>query len=447
MKAVVFAGPTIGPDDVATRGIRWRPPAAQGDVYRAALGRPAVIGIVDGYFSAVPAVWHKEILWAMSRGIHVLGAASMGALRAAELHPFGMVGVGAVFDGYRDGSYQADDEVAVAHGDADSGYRVMSDALVNIRATLDRAVHDEVLTPSVAGRLLDLARGLFYPERRYPRVLDLARQDPELRAFADQVTMFSRWLPSGRIDQKQADARALLQRVQQLVDTGVEAAPISFRLAQTQVWRQAQALSAAADTGGGPNTDLTLLRDELRLDGEYPEAYRQALLRHLMLREAHQRDLRPGRDTLAHAADRMRRRHQIDGKAAMDRWLADNDLSACDGERLIREQATLPLVDVVHQQEALVLLPDVLRLDGRYRTLASRAHAKADWLAQRGGRPPELADCGLAEDELWTWYFRHQRHSPVPEDLASYARAAGFSDLDEFRRAVLLDHAYHQEPR
>ena len=59
-----------------------------------ALERPVAIGLIDGYFERVPSVSHKEILWAMSQGIVVIGAASMGALRAAELAPFGMLGVG-----------------------------------------------------------------------------------------------------------------------------------------------------------------------------------------------------------------------------------------------------------------------------------------------------------------------------------------------------------------
>jgi hypothetical protein len=63
-------------------------------LYRAALAHPAAIGVIDGYFEVVPTVWHKEILWAMAQGIHVFGAASIGALRAAELDSFGMRGVG-----------------------------------------------------------------------------------------------------------------------------------------------------------------------------------------------------------------------------------------------------------------------------------------------------------------------------------------------------------------
>jgi len=51
-----------------------------------------------GYFEIVPTVWHKEILWAMDRGIHVYGGASIGALRAAELADFGMTGIGQIYE-------------------------------------------------------------------------------------------------------------------------------------------------------------------------------------------------------------------------------------------------------------------------------------------------------------------------------------------------------------
>src|SRR5512147_3214094 len=99
MNIVVFLGPTLAHTEArSVLDATYLPPAGQGDVYRAALKRPWAIGIVDGYFERVPAVWHKELLWAMSQGIHVFGAASMGALRALELAPFGMIGVGSVFD-------------------------------------------------------------------------------------------------------------------------------------------------------------------------------------------------------------------------------------------------------------------------------------------------------------------------------------------------------------
>src|SRR5262245_18526898 len=116
MRLVVFVGPTLRRQEIATPGtFVVEPPVRQGALYRAALTQPDAIGIVDGYFAGVPAVWHKEILFALAEGIPVFGAASMVSLRAAELYPFGMVGIGEIFEAFRDGRLEDDDEVAVTH--------------------------------------------------------------------------------------------------------------------------------------------------------------------------------------------------------------------------------------------------------------------------------------------------------------------------------------------
>src|SRR5215204_6859507 len=129
MKGVIFSGPSLPRDLVhEVPGVEWRPPVRQGDVYRAALTRPAIIAIIDGYFEVTPTAWHKEILWAMAQGIHVYGGASIGALRAAELDVFGMKGVGRIYQMYRDGVLQDDDEVAVLHGPAELRYPPLSEA-------------------------------------------------------------------------------------------------------------------------------------------------------------------------------------------------------------------------------------------------------------------------------------------------------------------------------
>ncbi len=159
MTLVVFAGPTIDPAtirsfvDATVKG-----PVSFGEVYRAGKQRPRAIAIIDGYFDRVPAVWHKEILWAMSEGVHVFGSSSMGALRAAELADFGMVGVGAIFEAYRSGELEDDDEVAVAHRRSEDGYAPTSEALVNIRATLARAVAAGVISMETSETLLSLAK-------------------------------------------------------------------------------------------------------------------------------------------------------------------------------------------------------------------------------------------------------------------------------------------------
>src|SRR5262245_46471096 len=99
----VFLGPTLAPD-VAAKHLDacYLPPAEQGAIFDAAKRlNPRGIALIDGAFAKVPAVRHKEILWAISRGIPVFGAASMGALRAAELHAYGMRGHGLIYRWYR----------------------------------------------------------------------------------------------------------------------------------------------------------------------------------------------------------------------------------------------------------------------------------------------------------------------------------------------------------
>ena len=172
MKCVVFVGPTLSLEEA--RGhpdAHYLPPAAQGDVYRAALRRPSAIGIIDGYFERVPAVWHKEILWAMAEGIPVFGSGSMGALRAVELAAFGMEGVGEVFRWYRDGLIEDDDEVALVHAPVEYGYKALSEPMVNIRATLAKAVALKVICAGTASRLETIAKQLYYPGRSYPAIL------------------------------------------------------------------------------------------------------------------------------------------------------------------------------------------------------------------------------------------------------------------------------------
>ena len=163
MRACVFVGPTLRAEDLPQDGdIVVLPPVAKGDVYRVAQERPSAIGIVDGYFEGVLSVWHKEILWAMAEGIHVFGSASMGALRAAELHQFGMRGIGRIFEAYRAGELEDDDEVAVIHGPAETGYLALSEAMVNIREDFGAAERNSIVAVATRDALIRIAKELFY---------------------------------------------------------------------------------------------------------------------------------------------------------------------------------------------------------------------------------------------------------------------------------------------
>jgi hypothetical protein len=238
MKAIIFAGPSLPPRlRPADASLEWRSPVRQGDLYRAALERPAVIGIVDGYFEAVPTVWHKEILWAMAHGIHVFGAASIGALRAAELDSFGMRGIGIIYEAYRDGVFVDDDEVAVLHGPEEVGYPPLTEAMVNIRATIAEAERRGVLASAAAARLSEVAKAVFYKERTYEGVLAAATESGVPNAC---LRDFIAWLPQGRVDQKGLDAEAMLAAIRAHLLSDAPLLRITYELADTVAWQAAR---------------------------------------------------------------------------------------------------------------------------------------------------------------------------------------------------------------
>ena len=70
-----------------------------------------MVGIIDGVFAQTLAISPGEIREAAVNGIDVYGASSMGALRAAEVSS--VVGIERVFEMYRTGLIDRDDEVAV----------------------------------------------------------------------------------------------------------------------------------------------------------------------------------------------------------------------------------------------------------------------------------------------------------------------------------------------
>lgn len=137
-RKLLFAGPSIAglslPEDVEVH-----PPARCGDLATLLDDPPATVALVDGVFKLAPTVWHKEIMGLLALGTRVIGGASLGALRAAELERFGMEGVGTIFDFYRSGLLVRDDAVMLVHAPAELGYAAFSLPLVDAEYTLAMA--------------------------------------------------------------------------------------------------------------------------------------------------------------------------------------------------------------------------------------------------------------------------------------------------------------------
>lgn len=164
----VFAGPSL-PATLRPDGpFEWRPPAAAGDILALAGRPPARMCLIDGLFDSCPAPWHKELLVLMARGTIVFGASSMGALRAAELHRFGMVGVGAIFRAYRDGRLHGDDEVALIHATGALDWAPLTVPMIEVRATLAAACRARLIDVQTARRIRALVRDIWFRDRDWP---------------------------------------------------------------------------------------------------------------------------------------------------------------------------------------------------------------------------------------------------------------------------------------
>ncbi|HTJ41494.1 MAG TPA: TfuA-like protein [Kofleriaceae bacterium] len=231
--AYVFLGPTLpAAEAIAICDAIVMPPVACGDVYRLVRdARPARIAIIDGYFERMAAVWHKELLFALERGVEVWGASSMGALRAAELRAFGMRGVGSICRAFARGRLTDDDEVAVVHGPAELGYPAMSTAMVDLRAGLARAT----ISSRSKARLLDRAKARFYRDRSWDALVDDARALRLPRRERDVIAALAARAPSAKAD----DARALLRTIAK--SRAARGRP-RWKLEPTWFWHQLRAI-------------------------------------------------------------------------------------------------------------------------------------------------------------------------------------------------------------
>lgn len=240
MRTIIFAGPSLAtiPSPQEFKG-RVFPPVKCGDVYQAVKAGSDCIGIIDGIFEQERAVWHKEILWALSRGVRVFGAASMGALRAVELMPFGMIGVGQIFRWYRDGLINDDGEVAVLHAPADMAYRSLSEPLVNVRASLKNAENRAVLTPADAAWILDVAASIHYKDRTRSSLWTslISESDATLEATCPtSLNTKLNWLETHWIDQKRIDSENLLSKLS-LLSENDDTNNVDFEFSETVFWQ------------------------------------------------------------------------------------------------------------------------------------------------------------------------------------------------------------------
>lgn len=374
MTVVVYLGPTMPWSDARALlpDAVLRPPAAQSDIVSVVDElSPTAILLVDGVFTQSLSVWHKEILYALERGVAVYGSSSMGALRVAETALYGARGFGRVFEAFASGELTDDDEVAVVHASDEWQFRSLSDAMVNIRASLRRARADGVLDEEQHDLLVGLAKRRFYPERTYATLL----ADAEEQGLpAELLTTLRAFLRSSAVDQKREDAVEMLTHVAQ---HGVETPdPVWVTRSHTfeamyhrdrRVQRRGQSL---------PLADVAA-HAALHLPG-FAETNEQALHAGLVDVLAELLHVEPDEAAVAAELQRFRADRRLRTDEELQTWRRENDLNVEDFDQLIRHLAGRRMlrdwyVSRKYLERTTQDVLDELRLRGRYPGAADAA--------------------------------------------------------------------------
>jgi hypothetical protein len=433
MSIVIFAGPSIhGLDIQASPELIIHAPATQGDIFRACLSRPTAIGLIDGYFDSVPSVWHKEILWALSQGINVFGSASMGALRAAELDAFGMLGIGRIYEWYRDGVIEDDDEVALIHGPAETKFLPLSEPMVNVRATCEAAVAAGILQNATADAIVTVAKGIHYQDRTWDTIFS---------SNADSAA-FATWIEKGYVDQKRLDAAMLISEISKPRPSSTS----TFRFEWTNLWDSAMREWTADHVPHESDLETTAnaVLNELRLDLElFDDVIAEALVRSTLLTEADRRRIAIDRRAKLKALGQLRDKLKLSRKSDLDAWVQRNVLNEERLDTMMDEDARIELVsDIPHALLQRHIIA-VLQARDQYGQLAKRAIDKAKVLKDQQERTPHE----LSPPLMLNWFFGNRRGEETPADIDSFARNLGIASRQDFYRLLADEYVYSANRR
>ena len=380
VRGIVFVGPSLPVETIREMdpSLLVLPPAAMGDLLSAVRHhQPNAVALIDGTFKQNLSVFHKEILWAMAEGVWVLGASSMGALRAAELHDLGMIGVGRIFDEYASGRLVDDDEVALAHADAEFGHQAVSTPMVNIRATLDHAVEQSILSQAQADALADAQKQRHFPIRNLRTLLDDAAA-LDLGLDEASSSALQTLIDGGGIDLKRQDAIAAVEQ-------------LSIRAAAPMPPDRRPARPVAATFQGTLERDVTVgLDDELPVTFDsirrhsalnathFERTWRAAVTTSILHRLAEVLGVVPSEQDHEHARAavlaRLTARDDRDSAATLRRLdMSDRDLERIVGDEAIALRFQRWLAAQAGYTRTTQAFIDQLRLDGRYEEARTEA--------------------------------------------------------------------------
>lgn len=426
---IAFLGPSLSAAEARRLAptVKTLPPICQGDLATVVeRANPRGVLIVDGEFGQSMSVWHKEILHALHLGIRVVGASSMGALRAAELDRFGMEGVGAIYAYYRDGWLTSDADVALLYADAEDGYRALTWPLVNVRATVQALTERGELASEDAEAVLRAAAALHFTSRRSRALAERLCAEGMSSSRAGQLADL---VASHYVDQKARDAAAGLQYLARLADLPApdreEPLHRDGRGFQPLLWSD-----VTIERSEGSLRRYQLVDDVALHHADFDGLLERAINRYLIGCLARDIGIEVTPVEVAEQRRRVLCRLAID-EDGLDQWLAANDLDRAAFESLVEQEAVNTrmrrwLLDTRLYERNRRLVIEQLQLEGEYAAAADAASRRRT-MADRRPTPPypatqrEMVDLLVRQMTISDW---------KPDiDLARFADERGFDTL------------------
>lgn len=205
MTILVFVGPSMPHEDARKLlDAEYRPPVKRGDLQKIP-DDVDTVAIIDGVLLNDAAVGHREIIALLKSDVAVLGGGSMGALRAAELDSFGMRGIGRIYEEYKSGRVDGDDEVVLAYDPFTLA--PLSEPLINFRLNICEAVNNGVISKKVADDVMTVMKNVYYPHRTGKKFAEV------VSSFLNETdcTSFLNYWNYNYQDYKNLDARLILE--------------------------------------------------------------------------------------------------------------------------------------------------------------------------------------------------------------------------------------------
>lgn len=433
-RTIVFLGPSL-PLNLAQKLLvaEYKPPAKQSEIFSIVRASPpGVIVLIDGEFHQSLSVWHKEILFAMAEGVLVVGASSMGALRAAELHALGMVGIGNIFNAYRDGMIIADDEVALTYGPAELSYPQITVPLVNVRATLKAAESCGYITTEQTQFLLARFQSIHFSQRTRLEMRE------EMLKCGFKPEDFQNIFVENFIDQKRLDA--------------IEALKFAGCLGCDQV-------NKGRNNKVAKTHSLNVLdqQDRITEDGfrrreiakyisisqdNFENTLANSLNRSIAILFGKMTSVSPTEDQVHYQEKIFRERFSIVDEAEFARWLRRNDLRYEDFKRLMRENAVCNkiyrwLSSMAGAREHTQSILDYMTLENSYTTWKEELSSNRDF-AKISFPNASGEENSLADRPLHDILAMHSKHHPrlTYQSIENWMKDVGFQSTDDLKHEL-----------